>query len=82
LKLPRDTSGQELAALLRQFGYEITRQTGSHLRLTSTMKGKEHHLTIPAHKQLRVGTLNAILGDVASYLKIERRELIKRLFHS
>jgi len=82
LKLPRDTSGQELAGLLRQFGYEITRQTGSHLRLTSRAKDKEHHLTIPAHKQLRVGTLNAILGDVASYLKIERRELIKRLFHS
>ena len=82
MKLPRDTSGQELAALLRQFGYEITRQTGSHLRLTSTVKGKEHHLTIPAHKQLRVGTLNAILADAASYLKIERRELIKKLFHS
>jgi hypothetical protein len=52
------------------------------LRLTSRAKDKEHHLTIPAHKQLRVGTLNAILGDVASYLKIERRELIKKLFYS
>jgi len=45
VKLPRDVSGTELAALLRRFGYEITRQTGSRLRLTSTFKGFEHHVT-------------------------------------
>jgi hypothetical protein len=35
LKHPRDLSGEKLARLLRRFGYEITRQTGSYLRLTS-----------------------------------------------
>ena len=35
MKLPRDLSGLELAQLLRTVGYEITRQTGSHLRLTT-----------------------------------------------
>jgi len=34
MKLPRDISGNELAALLQKFGYKITRQSGSHLRLT------------------------------------------------
>ncbi len=51
MKLPRDVSGEELAVLLRRYGYEVTRQTGSHMRLT-TMQGGEHHVTIPRHKSL------------------------------
>ena len=39
MKLPRDVGGEELAALLVKYGYGITRQTGSHIRLTSTVKG-------------------------------------------
>jgi predicted RNA binding protein YcfA (HicA-like mRNA interferase family) len=80
LKLPRDLSGNELARLLRRYSYEITRQTGSHLRLTSKKKGTEHHVTIPAHKQLRVGTLSAILAEIASYLEVERDTLAAELF--
>lgn len=80
MKLPRDVPGMELASLLRRHGYEITRQTGSHLRLTSVAKGSEHHVTIPRHRHLRVGTLNAILADVASYLDMERGKLVEDLF--
>ncbi len=80
MRLPRDISGEQLSGLLHRYGYEVTRQTGSHIRLTSTTKGKEHHITIPAHKQLRAGTLSAILADVASYLEIERRKLAEELF--
>jgi predicted RNA binding protein YcfA (HicA-like mRNA interferase family) len=80
LKLPRDLSGGELALLLARYGYGVTRQTGSHLRLTSTLKGPEHHVTIPQHKALKVGTLNAILTDVAAYLEMDRAELAEALF--
>lgn len=80
MKLPRDLSGIHLGSLLRKYGYEVTRQTGSHLRLTSTLKGREHHVTIPAHRELSVGTLNAILSDVASYLEMDRALLIEALF--
>jgi len=80
LKLPRDLPGEELASLLHRYGYEITRQTGGHLRLTSTFKGSEHHITIPHHKELRVGTLKAILTDVASYLELDGDELARDLF--
>ena len=80
MKLPRDLSGEKLARLLRRFGYEITRQTGSHMRLTSTRKGREHHLTIPAHKQLSVGTLAQILMDAASYLQVTREQVAEDLF--
>ncbi len=80
MRLPRDLSGAELASLLRRYGYEVTRQTGSHLRLTSAVRGTEHHITIPAHKTLRVGTLSSVLADVASYLEMEREELAEGLF--
>jgi len=80
LKLPRDIGGAKLAGLLRRYGYEITRQTGSHLRLTSKAKAIEHHITIPAHKQLKIGTLNSIVNDVASYLETDRGGLIEELF--
>ena len=33
MKLPRDVSGDELGKRLGKLGYEITRQTGSHIRL-------------------------------------------------
>ena len=80
MKLPRDLPGTDLASLLRRYGYEVTRQTGSHLRLTSTLKGMEHHITIPLHKHLKVGTLNAILMDIASHLDMSKDELAERLF--
>jgi predicted RNA binding protein YcfA (HicA-like mRNA interferase family) len=79
MKLPRDVSGSELARRLAPFGYRITRQTGSHLRLTTSEHG-EHHLTIPNHPSLRVGTLAAILADVAKHLEISKDELTARLF--
>jgi predicted RNA binding protein YcfA (HicA-like mRNA interferase family) len=43
VKIPRDVSGLELTSRLRRFGYTVTRQTGSHMRLTSQLKGREHH---------------------------------------
>ena len=80
MRLPRDLSGEALAARLQRYGFEITRQTGSHMRLTSTHGGVEHHITVPRHDALRVGTLSAILADVAGYLGIERSDLFEQLF--
>ncbi len=56
MRLLRDIGREEPAALLRRYGYEVTRQTGSHMRLTTTQEG-EHHVIIPCHGSLRVGTL-------------------------
>ena len=79
MKLPRDISGGALARALERFGYQVTREAGSHLRLTTQERG-EHHLTIPDHKTLRVGTLAAILGEVAVHFQVERAEVVRRLF--
>jgi hypothetical protein len=50
------------------------------MRLTSKIKGAEHHVTIPTHDVLRIGTLAQVLGDVAAYLEISRGELMNSLF--
>ena len=70
----------ELAALLRRYDYVVTRQTGSHLRLSSTYKSEQHHVTIPRHRPLKVGTLSSILSDVASYLGTSKTRLAEELF--
>lgn len=74
MRLPRDLSAQDLIKALRPLGYEPTRQSGSHIRLTTREKG-EHHITIPNHDPLRLGTLNALLNDVATHHGISRAEL-------
>ena len=78
MRLPRDLDGEELAKLLGRYGYTITRQVGSHLRLTTSLEG-EHHVTIPRHRPLRVGTLNNILKEVSEHLGMERDELLANL---
>ncbi|WP_414752771.1 type II toxin-antitoxin system HicA family toxin [Anabaena sp. CCY 9910] len=79
MKLPRDLLGEDLAKALARFEYVIDRQTGSHIRLTTQLNG-EHHVTVPAHDPLKVGTLNAILRDVAEHLSLSRDELLSQLF--
>ncbi|HRC45347.1 MAG TPA: type II toxin-antitoxin system HicA family toxin [Nitrospira sp.] len=76
MRLPRDVSGSDLAHILWKLGSSITRQTGSHLRLTTT----EHHITIPQHSPLRIGTRSAILTDVAVHFELTREQLHQQLF--
>jgi hypothetical protein len=44
------------------------------------MQGGEHHITVPDHRVLRIGTLAAILGDVSAHLGLPREEVVRRLF--
>lgn len=78
MKLPRDVSGDRLVKALGVLGYVITRQTGSHQRVTTT-QGGEHHVTIPRHSPLRIGTFAAILDDVAEHFGISRDELVAKI---
>jgi predicted RNA binding protein YcfA (HicA-like mRNA interferase family) len=79
MRLPRDVSGRQLATLLEGRGVAVTRQKGSHMRLT-TMENGPHHVTIPDHDALRLGTLSAILSDVAAHFGATRAELTDDLF--
>ncbi len=80
MKLPRDLSGHDLAKNLRRYGYEIIRQTGGHLQLEPNLRGSDHHVTIPAHKALKLGTLSGIVSGVAIYLEMDRSRLAEDLF--
>lgn len=78
MRIPRDLSGADLVKRLGRLGYEVTRQTGSHIRLTSRVEG-EHHVTIPNHDPLRIGTLAAILDGVAAHHGLTREALLQRI---
>ena len=79
MRRPRGVSGRELAKKLKPFGYHVTRQVGSHMRLT-TEKGGQHHITIPAHQRLTIGKINAVLWELTRHFSISRDELLETLF--
>lgn len=62
-----------------RYGYEPSKQSTSHIRLTRTTAEGQHHITLPNHKPLRLGTLSGILGDVASHLKKDKGELVDEI---
>jgi predicted RNA binding protein YcfA (HicA-like mRNA interferase family) len=82
MKLPRDLSGRDLARLLARLGYVVTRQKGSHMHLTrpATSTRPEHHISVPNHDELKLGTLAEILNRVAIAQGITRDELMELLF--
>jgi predicted RNA binding protein YcfA (HicA-like mRNA interferase family) len=78
-RLPRDLSGDQLIQALTSLGYQKTRQKGSHARLTTQSNG-EHHVTVPCHDALRVGTLRGILDAIADHFDCTRDDLLEQLF--
>ncbi|HVJ87883.1 MAG TPA: type II toxin-antitoxin system HicA family toxin [Caulifigura sp.] len=78
MKLPRDVSGSALVRGLGVLGYAATRQQGSHVRLTTEVRG-EHHVTIPLHDPLKVGTLSAVLKSVAAHHGLTLAELLGQI---
>ena len=81
MKLPRDLSGAALEKSLGKLGYQRTRKTGSHSRLTTSIRG-EHHVTVPDHKVPASWHLKAILRDVSGHLNCTIDDVAERLFGS
>ncbi len=81
MKLPRNLSGERLVGLLsRYYGYRVSRQSGSHMNVTLTVGGKRHSVVIPRHRQVSVGTLNAIISAVAIFHRVSKHEVREQLF--
>ena len=78
MKLPRNVSGAALRASLRRLGYNVVRQRGSHVRITTQING-EHHEVIPLHTPIRAKTLSSILKSVARHHDITVDELLREL---
>jgi predicted RNA binding protein YcfA (HicA-like mRNA interferase family) len=53
-------SGREAVKAFRKVGYETDRQRGSHIILRQT-RPPHRRLTIPDHKEIRKGTLRALI---------------------
>ena len=79
MKLPRNLSGEALIrSLCRNWGYRRAGQVGSHVVLVTDTPSHQR-IVVPAHKALRVGTLNAILRSVATHKAVSREELVRGL---
>jgi predicted RNA binding protein YcfA (HicA-like mRNA interferase family) len=78
VRLPRDVAPQNLIRALSIYGYQPTRQTGAHIRVT-TQIGGEHHEVIPNHRAIKIGTLQRILSSIAKHHSISVDELLRNL---
>ena len=79
MKLPRDLYGRELARVLcARWAYQQVNQVGSHIIL-QTETPQHHRLSVPDHKPLRIGTLNAILRQVAAAKDVPREDILASL---
>jgi predicted RNA binding protein YcfA (HicA-like mRNA interferase family) len=72
MKLPRDLSGADVVRALERLGFQVNRQTGSHIQLSSGSR----RITVPNHCVVAPGTLKSILRqagitveDLASLLE-------------
>lgn len=78
MRIPRDLTGSDLIKRLKKLGYEPTRQVGSHVRLTNNQK-EQHHLTIPMHNPIKIGTISKILREVGDQLNMSKEEVLQAL---
>ena len=62
MKLPQ-ISGKDLVKKIRRFGFVVTRQKGSHIRIEKNLSNKTLKITVPNHKIIKKGTLNKIIKD-------------------
>ena len=78
MRLPRDCDAPQLVRTLQRFGYRVTRQTGSHIRLES-QAAPTHRVTLPNHSPIKIGTLHSILKDIAGHHKLTVEQLVRQL---
>lgn len=78
MKIPRGVNGLQLVTALRVLGYEVDRQRGSHIRIT-TLRDGENHEVVPHHHPIKTGTLSGILKRIAIHHGLTLDELLERL---
>ena len=79
MKLPRGLYGRALARVLcTRWAYRQVNQVGSQIILQTEIP-QHHRLSVPDHKRLRIGTLNAILREVAAAKGVTREDIIATL---
>ncbi len=60
-KLPK-VSGEEMVKILvKEFGFKVGRQRGSHITLVKYESGRKIVTVVPLHRELKPGTILGIL---------------------
>ena len=68
-------SGKKAIKALTKLGYISVRQRGSHVRLKHPSDSTKRPLTIPLHKELKLGLLKRLISD-ANLTPNEFQELL------
>lgn len=74
-KFPKLSGKDVVKILVKEFGFESIRQTGSHVTLRKFVNGKKIVTIVPLHKELKIGTLFGVLA----LAKIEKDEFLTSL---
>jgi predicted RNA binding protein YcfA (HicA-like mRNA interferase family) len=69
-------SGRKAVEAFKTIGYKVVRQRGSHIRLRDETNPNHPPLTIPDHKELKLGLLRKLIRD-ASLTVEEFQKLLK-----
>ena len=78
MKVPRDVYGRDFANhLIRRWGFREERQTGNHIILVSDEPA--FHVSVPAHKPLKTGTLSDLLSYIAERRQVSTQDLLRKL---
>lgn len=74
-KFPKLDGNKLVKILIKEFGFEISRQKGSHIVLHKFIDGKKIVTVIPLHKEVKIGTIFGVLV----LAKITKEEFLKVL---
>ena len=70
-KVPRDVSHARLVRFLGRHGWPVVREGGKH----SVVGRLGHHVAVPRHSRLKVGTVAAILKQTGPWSDEDLRDL-------
>ncbi|GAB6136089.1 type II toxin-antitoxin system HicA family toxin [Thermococcus prieurii] len=74
-KLPRLSGEAVVRVLTKKFGFQVSRQKGSHVVLVKYVDGRKIGTVVPLHKELKADMLIGVLR----LAQISREDFIKAL---
>ena len=79
MKTPRNLNGTDFAAsLVRHWRYRYVHQSGSHI-IIDTEEPFHQRLSVPNHKPLKSGTLNALVRLAAVHKGVTKQDILNSL---
>ena len=74
-KFPKLAASKIVKILADKFGFQVSRQTGSHVVLRKFVKGRKIVTVVPMHREVKVGTIFGIL----LLAEIKKEDFLKNL---